>query len=344
MRIEAVAHALPERKLLNRDVIDIFRDASQPLHSPSGWQKLERHLAGFLKMAGSQSRHVASKGESPLDLAAAASRAALKQTDFTPESLELLIYASVSRGWIEPCTAVAVQQKLSAANATSFDVVDACASWLRALHVAYGLLKSGAYKNALIVSVEAGMSDFMNFEIPDIKSLERYGAASTLGNAATATLLSATKSDDFYFVFRTYPADMSLCMMPLSNFAEFMPELEREELLPDKFMANSTPLLKKTLFYLVETFRKDAHLRSLKYDIAFSHAVSSALGRVFCRAAGLPSNILFGTYAEYGNTAAASIPLGMSLALERGSLQRGRRVGLAVGSAGITVGFATFTY
>lgn len=184
----------------------------------------------------------------------------------------------------------------------------------------------------------------MSFEIPDIEALERYGAASTLGNVATATLLSATKSDDFYFIFRTYPVDMSLCIMPLSKFAEFMPELKKEALLPDKFMAHSTPLLKKTLFYLVETFRKDAHLRSMKYDIAFSHAVSSALGRVFSQAAGLPSNMLFGTYAEYGDTAAASIPLGMSLALERGFLQRGRRVGLAAGSAGITVGFATFTF
>ena len=343
MKIDAVAHCFPQKKLANSDIIDLFREASRPLHSPSSWEEIERHLAGFLKMAGSQSRYVASKNESPLDLAVAACRAALEQTGLAREGIELLVYASVSRGWLEPCTAVGVQKKLGAANATSFDVLDACASWLRALQVTYGLLKSGAYKNALIVSVEAGMSDFVQFELSDIKALERYGAASTLGNAATATVISATPSDDFYFVFRTHCADMDLCMMPLSNFSVFMPE-EKNAPMPNKFMANSAPLLRKTLSHLVETFKQDAYLRNLKYDITFSHAVSAGVWRLFCQAAGLPLDIHYGTFAECGNTAAASVPLGMSLALEHGRLRRGQRVGIAVGSAGITVGLATFTF
>jgi 3-oxoacyl-[acyl-carrier-protein] synthase III len=256
----------------------------------------------------------------------------------------LLVYASVSRGWLEPCTAVAVQKKLGAVQATSFDVLDACASWLRALHVTYAMLKSGAYKNALIVSVEAGMLDFVKFQIADISQLQRYGAASTLGNAATATLMSATPSDDFYFVFRTQCADMNLCMMPMSNYSDFMPELEDEALIADKFMANSTPLLRKTLSSLVETYKNDSHLQNLEYDIMFSHAVSAGLWRVFCRATGLPLEKYFETFAEHGNTAAASVPLGMSLAIERGRLQRGHQVGIGVGSAGITVGFAAFTF
>lgn len=343
MRIDAIAHALPKERLANEDVMRLFREATCERYSLATWRTIERNLAGLLKMTGSKRRYIAPCDESPLDLAASASQQALHQAGLKEKDVELLIYASVSRGWLEPSTAVGVQKKLQAPNATSFDVVDACASWLRALHVAHGLLKSGAYRNALIVSVEAGMSEFIRFEISDAEALERYGAASTLGNTATATVVSATAPDDFYFLFRTFPADMDLCMMPLSNFSTFMPEL-KDDLVPNKFMAHSTPLLRKTLLYLIETFRNDPYLRNLKYDITFSHAVSVGLARLFCQAAGFPVGTYFGTYADYGNTAAASIPLAMSLAQQGDKLHRGNRVGIAVGSAGITIGLATFTF
>jgi len=344
MKIDALAHALPSEKLANDDVIQLFRTASNGKHTPSAWSAIERNLAGYLKMSGSQGRYLAAPDESPIDLAVTASRKALERAGKSAADVDLLIYASVSRGWLEPSMAVGVQKKLQATNATSFDVVDACASWLRAMHVAYGLLASGAYANALIVSVEAGMSDFIHFDIADAKILERYGAASTLGNTATATLVSATAEDDFYFVFRTFADDMDLCMMPLDNFATFLPELESQDLIPNKFMARSTVLLRKTLCYLVETFNNDSYLRRKEFDIMLSHAVSVGLARFFCRAANLPVKAYFGTYAEYGNTAAASIPLAMSLALESGRLKRGDSVGIGLGSAGITVGIAAFTF
>ncbi len=344
MRIDAVAHILPRERFANDDVVRMFRDTSCNGRSPESWKSVERRLTAFLKRAGSECRYIAARDESPLDLAVAAAEAALEQAGCAPKDIELIIYASVSRGWLEPSTAVAVQHKLQAANATSFDVVDACASWLRALHVAHGLLHAGAYRNALIIAVEAGMSDFIRFEIADAKALERYSAASTLGNTATATLVSATPKDDFYFVFRTYPADIDLCMMPLSNFATFLPELAADDVIPNKFMAHSTPLLKRTLSYLAETFNNDAHLRGLSYDISFSHAVSAGTAHLFGQFVGFQMSSYFGTYAEYGNTAAASIPLGMSLALQRDRLRRGDRTLIGVGSAGITVGFATFTF
>jgi 3-oxoacyl-[acyl-carrier-protein] synthase III len=55
-------------------------------------------------------------------------------------------------------------------------------------------------------------------------------------------------------------------------------------------------------------------------------------------------DILFPTHREYGNTVSASVPLAMSLALRANRLERGHRVLIVVGSAGISVGFCSFTF
>jgi len=46
------------------------------------------------------------------------------------------MYVGIGRGVLEPASANIYQDMLGLANATAFDVLDACASWLRAVHIA----------------------------------------------------------------------------------------------------------------------------------------------------------------------------------------------------------------
>jgi len=95
---------------------------------------------------------------------------------------------------------------------------------------------------------------------------------------------------------------------------------------------------------LVEVFESDPVLREGRYGIIFGHDASARVAKVLARKLGLPHESYFPTHAQYGNTVSATVPLGMSLAIKECKLQRGQRVLVIIGSSGITIGFASFTF
>jgi len=345
MKIESIGHAVPKTRLTNDDILAVFRERSKAAFADAEWSAIERRLNMFMELAGTETRHIATNGEGALDLAASAARIALDRAGLTADDIDLVVYASIARGWLEPCMAVAVQEKIGATNATCFDVLDACASWLRALHVVHGLVRSGAYRRVLIVSLESGMADFVRFTLPNSDVLKRYGAAVTLGEAATATVVSnIAEDDDFYFTFKTFSQGYDLCMLPLDNFEKYAPELKSDCLEPNRFMVESTKLIGDTVKHIVDVYQNDDRLNHGRYDICFTHAASLRATNVVFSAIGFPDALGYPTHHQYGNTAAASVPLAMSLAHDDDRLRRGHKVLIIVGSAGITVGFATFTF
>jgi 3-oxoacyl-[acyl-carrier-protein] synthase-3 len=95
---------------------------------------------------------------------------------------------------------------------------------------------------------------------------------------------------------------------------------------------------------LIETFEGDANLAGPSYDLCVGHAATEKGSEVIRRRLGIPSEVYVPTHARFGNTVSASVPLGLSIALGEGRLRRGDRVLLIVAGAGISVGFASFTF
>lgn len=342
--IRSIAHRVPETVVTNDDVIAMLRERNAGRFEPAVLDSMEKHVRLGFAIAGTTTRHIAGEDETSFSMLLEAAREALQAAETDPAEVDLIIYAGVARGWLEPAMAAAVQDGLGAVNATCFDVLDACASWLRGVHVARSQILSGAYRNALVVNCESGMRDFVELEMPEPQALAHYFAALTLGEAATATFVSAADGDDFRFLFRTFAGGHRLCRTPLSNIAMF----DRDDPIalgnPGKFFAHSTELVSATVRHFVETFKGSPEFSGATYDVAFSHAASMKAVEVLARRLGIPFDIYVPTHADYGNTSSASVPLAMSLALEDGRLARGKRVLIGVGSAGITVGLARFTY
>ena len=344
MRIDSVGYAVPGTSITNEQAFEMFASQNRQHYSDDEWASIERHLRLVVKAAGTRKRHVALNGESAIDIARRATLQALEDAGKSADEIDLIVYSSIARGWLEPCMAIAVQKEIGASNATCFDVLDACASWLRAAHVVHGMLQSGAYENALLVSLECGMFDYVRFDLPDADAARRYAAALTLGEAATATVLSRSDEDDFFFLFKTFADDYELCLLPLDNAHMYAPGLLDSDLSVRKFTADTNNIVSRTVGHIVDTFKSDERLSAGTYDICFSHAASMMAGHMVENALEMPETAYYPTHEEFGNTASASVPLAMGLAAERGQVKRGDKVLMIVGSAGITVGFATFTY
>ena len=342
MRIAAVTHALPSRRITTRSILEILRARNSSRLSEAELAAVEERVTTFLEGAGTETRYFLAEGERAFDLGLDAAERAMAEAGITGHDLDFIIYTGIGRGWLEPSTAAVFQPALGAVRATCFDVLDGCAGWIRALQVSEGFFASGAFRCGIILNSECGIEGFGEFRFDDLADLEKYLATYTVGEAATATIVVKEAPGNFHMRFANYGEHASLCMIPLENASQFM--ARAAELRPGRFFAHSHELLSITTRKIIEVYESDPVFRDGVYDVAFGHAASEKAAQLIRRRLEIPAATYFSTHAQFGNTISASVPLAMSLAREQQRLNRGDRVLVIVGASGITVGLATFTY
>lgn len=344
MKILSVAHAVPSWPVDNDYWLEKIRVNNRHL-SREQLACVERRVERYFEDTGTRVRFFLADGEKAIDLVRKAGRAALESANIDRRDIDLLIYAGVGRGWLEPAMAAVVQRELGLTSATAFDVLDACASWLRALHIASMFIRHGNIRRVMIVNCEASLMGYANVGRADDPAFESRLATMTIGEAATATIVGdECRDDDVYFRLATFPDDFLLCMIPLSNASDFVADGDRVPEGDTKFFAHSRELVMSTVRRIIEVYVADSRLKAWRYDICFGHAAGEKVECLVRRQLGIPDETYFGTHARFGNTVAATIPLAMSAAIEEGRFKRGDRALIVVGSAGVSVGFCTFTF
>ena len=342
MKILSIGYALPSKRVGNKELVAEILERNSDHLSPRESAEFEEKIWRFFSMSGTQYRFHRNNGERALEFAITAGKKALEKAGKKPEDVDLLIYAGVGRGWVEPATANLFQSELGLSSATCFDVLDACASWIRSLSIARSFLAQKMYKLVMILNCEFNFREYANFDIRNAADLENSFSAFTIGEAATATLVAPSEIDDSEFTFKTWGDKHSLCKIPLPNASDFSPN--GEHLRPMSFFTAPAELLSFTVRKLVAHFRETQSLAGKAYDIIIGHAVSVASTMKAAKLMGLDTTRVFETHDRFGNTVSASLPLGLAVAEDEGKLARGNRVLLVMGSAGVTTALATFEY
>jgi len=345
MRILNISYALPSLEISNENLIEELVEKNRENLSSQELENIETQMRKLFKMSGTVTRYHRGIGERALDFGVKAGKAALKKAGVNPEDVDLLIYAGVARGWIEPATANLFQSELGLKSATCFDVMDACASWIRSLAIAKSFLAQKAYKLVMILNCEFTFREYANFDFTSSDDLENAFSVFTIGEAATATLVTSNGSeDDSFFSFKTWGGKHGLCKIPLPNADDFSPNNSSDGLKPMSFFTMPGELLSFTVRKLVNHFKETQAIASKVHDIFIGHAVSVASTSRVVKLLGLDPSRVFETHARFGNTVAASLPLALAVAEAEGRLVRGMRVLLLMGSAGVSTAVGSFTY
>lgn len=345
MKIAAIAHRIPSRQVDNAELVRLVLDRNAGRYDEAGLSRLGERLQEYFLQTGVRSRFWRGEGEKAVTLGLEAGAKALQEAGVRPEDVDLLLYVGVGRGWIEPAMANLFLAELGLSKATGFDVVDACASWLRALDIAAGFIQTGRARKVLILNCECNVEEHCDFVVPDMQSLEYLLPGCTIGEAVTATLITdETPQAEYRALFRTWGAYHGLCRIPLPNQDQYRLRTEDGRHEAHKFYAYGTRLIRVTMRKLVDTYRADPYFRALRPDICFGHFVSEAVTTEGERLLGLRPGLTYRSGSRYGNTVSASLPLAMSLAVQDGSLRRGQTVLFLVGSAGISVGLGALTF
>ena len=159
---------LPKKELTNDDI-------AQFVDTNDEWIK---------ERTGIQKRHIV-EDETTVAMAAMAGKDAIKDAKLNPEDIDLIIVATVSADNLLPSTACSVQKELGAVNATAFDINAACSGFLFALNTADAYIKTGMYKNALLIGVET---------LSKIVDWNDRGTCILFGDGAGAAVVTASET------------------------------------------------------------------------------------------------------------------------------------------------------
>lgn len=169
-RIIGCGHYLPERIVSNYEL-------ERTIDTSDEWI---RSRTGILQ------RHIAANDEYSSHLAYKASLNAIADAKIEISSIDLIIVCTTTPDNSFPATAARLQGYLGLGNIPSFDLQAVCAGFIYGLHVADSLIKSGQYKNILLVCSEK-MSSLIDWTDRSTCVL--------FGDGAGAVVLSHSDSD-----------------------------------------------------------------------------------------------------------------------------------------------------
>src|SRR6185437_11145348 len=108
----------------------------------------------IVQRTGIRERHIAAAGELTADLALNAARAALANAHVDAQSIDLIVLATSTPDQTFPATAVTVQTGLGITHGAAFDMQAVCSGFVFALATTDALLRSGAFRRALVIGAE----------------------------------------------------------------------------------------------------------------------------------------------------------------------------------------------
>ncbi|NEX47535.1 3-oxoacyl-[acyl-carrier-protein] synthase III C-terminal domain-containing protein [Pseudotabrizicola algicola] len=317
MRIIGTGSALPHT-VVSADQIDAR------LGKPAGWT---------LAASGVARRHVMTEG-SQIDLALGAARAALADAGMAAGDMDLIVSACGIGYQTLPSTAPLIQRGLGLADGAvaCFDINSTCLSFLTALEVVEGLMATGRYARALVVSAEVASRALPWEAQPEVAALFGDGAA-----AAVVTRGAGLRAARF----RSFPSGYEACEIGAGgtrfDFAQDRAAFEAHA----RFRMDGRALFRLTAQHFgafVEAVLAEAGVTREEIDLVVPHQASPGALQHMIRLCGFAPEKVVDIAAEVGNQIAASIPFALDHARRAGRVPAGARVLMLGTSAGVSFG------
>lgn len=309
---------LPPNRLTNSDLASQL--AENGIETSDEW---------IVSRSGISARHFAAPGIRSSDLGLEASQRALDMAGLRPENLDLIIVATSTpdhKGGF-PSTACVLQKKLGIGNeCAAFDVQAVCSGFVYALAVADSFIKSGLYKNALVVGAEI-FSQILDFKDRTTCVVFGDGAGAVVLTASDRPGVLAAKlhADGRYGEILCIPANATDGAVEGSAFL-YMDG-------PAVFKL-AISVLEKVAHEVLAT----AEMPASAVDWLIPHQANIRIMQGTAKKLGLPIEKMVVTVDQHGNTSAASIPLALDAAVRDGRIQAGQHILMEGVGGGFTWG------
>ena len=337
-KIAGLGFYVPENVVTNDDLTKVMDTSDEWIRTRTGIE---------------ERRYVTRFKDTPATMGAEAAKIAMERAGVAPEDIDFVIFATLSPDYYFPGGGVLVQRELGLGHCGALDVRNQCSGFVYGLSVADQFIRTGTYKNILLVGSEAH-SPGLDF------STRGRDVTVIFGDGAGAAVLQATEEEGKGVLTTHLHADGRYAeklafINPGSHAGVFT---EDDEVFPkdDPYASLMiTPKMVETgqhypnmdgQFVFKNAVRRFPEvinealaatgLTAQDIDLLVPHQANLRIAQFVQNIMQLPDEKIYNNIQKYGNTTAASIPIALCEAWENGLVKDGDLICLAAFGSGFT--------
>jgi 3-oxoacyl-[acyl-carrier-protein] synthase-3 len=282
-----------------------------------------------------------------------AAKIAMERAGTTPEEIDFIVFATLSPDYYFPGCGVLVQRALRMKEIGALDVRNQCSGFVYALSVADQFIKTGMYKNILVIGSEKH-SFGLDF------STRGRNVSVIFGDGAGAVVLQPTQKEN-EGILSTHlhsdgdSAEILAMFNPGTHANHWLPQhladfdnaevgemfmshdmIDKGQIFPNM---DGPAVFKKAVIkfpeVIIEALKTNGYKPS-DINMLIPHQANLRIAQFVQQQLGLRDDQVYNNIQRYGNTTAASIPLALCEAWQQGKVKSGDLVCLAAFGSGFT--------
>lgn len=301
---------------------------------------IDTNDAWIRERTGIQERRYIVRGEdTTTTMGVKAAEIAIERSGVAKEEIDFVVFATLSPDYYFPGPGVLVQRDLGLRTVGALDVRNQCSGFIYALSVADQYIKTGMYKNVLVIGSEVQSTGL------DMTNRGR-GVSVIFGDGAGAAILSR-EEDLTKGILSTHLhsegqyADELILKAPGMGgrwVSDILADNDADDESYFPYM-NGQFVFKNAVVRFAEVINEGLEANNLQVsdiDMLIPHQANLRISQYIQKKFGLTDDQVFNNIQKYGNTTAASVPIALTEAWEQGKIKSGDTVVLAAFGSGFT--------
>ncbi|MFC1659760.1 beta-ketoacyl-ACP synthase III [Pseudomonadota bacterium] len=314
-KIIASGSYLPEKILTNFDI-------EKMVDTNDEW---------ITERTGIKERRIVREGETTSDMAVEACKKALKKANLKPDDIDMIVVATTTPDLTFPSTAVIVQGKLGMTKGFAFDAQAVCSGFIYSLAVADKFIKTGEVKRALVVGADA---------ISKIIDWSDRNTCILFGDGAGAVILEATKEKNGILATSLFSDGRYVDILKTTGGVSSSKESGVVTMAGKEVFKHA---VSKMINSVMDSLNKSG-LKSEDIDLLIPHQANLRIINSIANRMNLPDEKVIVTIDKHANTSAATIPLAIDYAWNKGKIKKDNIVLLTALGSGLTWGAAAIRW
>lgn len=323
-RIKGLGYYVPERVVTNDDLSKMMDTSDAWIQERTGIQ---------------ERRHVVKGEDTTASMGTKAALKAIANAGIDKSEIDFIIFATLSPDYYFPGSGVLVQRNLGIDTVGALDVRNQCSGFVYALSVADQYIKTGMYKNILVIGSET--------HSPGLDLTTRGRAVSVIfGDGAGAAIVSRSENNEQGILSThlhsegQYAEELALIAPGIGKrwVTDILAENDPKDVSYYPYM-NGQYVFKHAIIRFQEVIQEGLQANNLTVsdiDLLIPHQANLRISQFIQQKLKLDDAKIFNNIMQYGNTTAASVPIALTEAFEKGKIKQGDLVVLAAFGSGFT--------
>ena len=323
-KISGLGYYVPENVVTNDDLSKIMDTNDAWIQERTGIQ---------------ERRHIVIGEDTTTSMGVKAARIAIERSGVAIEDIDFVVFATLSPDYYFPGPGVLVQRDLGMKTVGALDVRNQCSGFIYAVSVADQYIKTGMYKNVLVIGSEVHSTGL------DMSDRGR-GVSVIFGDGAGAAVLSR-EVDLSKGILSTHlhsegqHAEELIVKAPGMGgrwITDIIAENNPDDESYFPYM-NGQFVFKNAVVRFAEVINEGLEANNLQVsdiNMLIPHQANLRISQFIQKKFDLTDDQVFNNIQKYGNTTAASIPIALTEAWEQGKIKSGDLVVLAAFGSGFT--------